>query len=150
MPVAEIYRQQAALLVKTMPLVATESSFALKGGTAINLFVRNMPRISVDIDLTYLPIAGRSASLKAIDAGMRRIAQAIKSGIPGARASSSMLKDENCINKLIVRAAGVQIKIEVTPVLRGCVYEPAVKPDSPHVEDQFGFAEMRIVSFADL
>lgn len=57
MPAAELYRRQAALLVRTLPFVATETCFALKGGTAINLFLRDMPRLSVDIDLAYLPVA---------------------------------------------------------------------------------------------
>jgi predicted nucleotidyltransferase component of viral defense system len=46
-----------------LPLIATEDILALKGGTAINLFVRNMPRLSVDIDLTYLPVLPRAESL---------------------------------------------------------------------------------------
>jgi predicted nucleotidyltransferase component of viral defense system len=150
MPASELYRRQAALLIRTIPLVAAETCFALKGGTAINLFVRDMPRLSVDIDLTYLPIADRAASLKEIDAGMRRIADAISRGIPGARVSPSTLQGENCVTKLIVRADGVQIKIEVTPVLRGCVYEPVIRSVSAPVEDQFGFAEIHVVSFADL
>ncbi len=57
MPFRDLYRRQVALLVRILPLVAEEESFALKGGTAINLFVRDMPRLSVDIDLTYVPIA---------------------------------------------------------------------------------------------
>ena len=52
MPFSETYRKQVALLIRTLPLVAEDACFALKGGTAINLFVRNMPRMSVDIDLT--------------------------------------------------------------------------------------------------
>lgn len=52
MPVSEAYRKQAALLVGAIPFVAVEACFAPKGGTAINLFVRTMPRLSVDIDLT--------------------------------------------------------------------------------------------------
>lgn len=50
------YKAQVELLLQTLPYVAKETMFALKGGTAINLFVRSMPRLSVDIDLTYLPI----------------------------------------------------------------------------------------------
>ena len=46
-----LYRAQADLLLQVLPHVAKEESFALKGGTAINLFVRDMPRLSVDIDL---------------------------------------------------------------------------------------------------
>jgi hypothetical protein len=120
------------------------------GGTAINLFVRDMPRLSEDIDLTYLPIADRVASLRAINAGMSRIAEALRRGIPGAQINASTLPSEHCITKLIVRVDGVQIKIEVTPVLRGCVYEPVLRAVSAPVEDRFGFAEAQVVSFADL
>lgn len=104
MPAAELYRKQVALLIKAAPLVAAETSFALKGGTAINLFVRDMPRLSVDIDLTYLPIADRAASLRDIHAGMGRIRNAIRRGIPGAWVGESILPSENCMTKLIVRA----------------------------------------------
>ncbi len=57
MPFRDLYRRQVALLIRILPFLAEEESFALKGGTAINLFVRDMPRLSVDIDLTYVPIA---------------------------------------------------------------------------------------------
>ncbi|MES3027230.1 MAG: nucleotidyl transferase AbiEii/AbiGii toxin family protein [Pseudomonadota bacterium] len=70
----EIYEKQVALLVRVLPFVADEEEFALKGGTAINLFGRDMPRLSVDIDLTYVPVADRDTSLRAIDNAMKRIA----------------------------------------------------------------------------
>jgi len=57
MPFSEVYRKQAALVVRALPEVAREDCFALKGGTGINLFIRDMPRLSVDIDLTYLPVS---------------------------------------------------------------------------------------------
>jgi predicted nucleotidyltransferase component of viral defense system len=150
MPLDNAYRKQAALLVRIVPFVATETSFALKGGTAINLFLRDMPRLSVDIDLTYVPIADRPSSLKEIDAAMQRIAKEIRRGVPGARVSESGPKGEECITKLIVRADEAQIKIEVTPVLRGCIYDPVVRSVSARVEAEFGYAEMPVVSFADL
>lgn len=56
----DIYYKQVELLVRAIPHVATEACFALKGGTAINLFFRDMPRFSVDIDLTYLPETDRT------------------------------------------------------------------------------------------
>jgi predicted nucleotidyltransferase component of viral defense system len=68
-----------------MPFVAAEEDFALKGGTAINLFLRDMPRLSVDIDLAYLKVADRAESLAAIDAAMKRLAGAIRAGLRGAR-----------------------------------------------------------------
>jgi Nucleotidyl transferase AbiEii toxin, Type IV TA system len=101
-------------------------------------------------DLTYLPVKDRVSSLKEIDAAMRRIAKEVERGVRGARVSASAPKGEKAITKLIVRADEAQIKIEVAPVLRGCVYEPAVRPVSARVEAEFGFAEMSVVSFADL
>lgn len=150
MPFSDLYRRQVALLIRILPFVAGEENFALKGGTAINLFVRDMPRLSVDIDLTWLPVAPRAESLAGIDAAMQRIGQRVRSGLPGARVTAMPLRDEGAVTRLLVRAEGVQTKIEVTPVLRGCVYEPETRTVSPAVEDAFGFAEIRIVSFADL
>jgi hypothetical protein len=51
-----LYYRQVRLLVRLLPIIAKESCFALKGGTAVNLFVRDLPRLSVDIDLVYLPL----------------------------------------------------------------------------------------------
>ncbi len=150
MPFSEMHRRQAALLVRTIPLVAEETCFALKGGTAINFFVRDMPRVSVDIDLTYLPVADRAASLADIHASMSRLGDRIREGLRGAEVVSTNLKGENIVNKHFVREGGVQIKIEVTPVLRGCVYEPETRSVSTKVEEQFGFAEIKVVSFDDL
>lgn len=146
----DTYQQQVALLMRVVPFVAEERIFALKGGTAINLFVRDMPRLSVDIDLTYLPVEGRPASLSAIDAAMLRIKERIEQGIPSVRVNASRSADEKTVTKLVVRVGSVQIKIEVTPVLRGTVYDPTVTSVVPAVEDAFGFAEMQVVSFADL
>lgn len=148
MAFSDIYRKQVSLLVRTLPHVAEEQCFALKGGTAINLFIRDMPRLSVDIDLTYLPVEPRPKSLAAISAAMARIKARISAGIKPTELTEAGV--EGAVTKLFIRADGVQIKIEVTPVLRGCVFEPEMRAVSPHVEQAFGFAEMCIVSFADL
>jgi predicted nucleotidyltransferase component of viral defense system len=150
MPPAEQYRRQVALLVSIIPFVAEEGCFALKGGTAINLFVRDLPRLSVDIDLTYLPVAGRPESLAAINAAMKRIAGRIRQNLQGVHVNEVVNAREGIVTKLTVQAAGAQIKVEVTPVLRGCVYEPETRGVSPNVEDAFGYAEIQVVSFADL
>lgn len=150
MAFTENYRQQVALLLRALPFVSAEGCFALKGGTAINLFIRDMPRLSVDIDLTYLPVRPRDESLAEIEAAMKRIAANIEKGIPGSKIAESRLDRENIVTNLLVRSENVQIKIEVTPVLRGCAYEPESRSVSPRVEDEFGFAEIRVVSFADL
>lgn len=142
------YRAQVALLVRILPLLDSEPDFALKGGTAINLFWRDLPRLSVDLDLTYLPLADRPSSLAAIDAGLRRLAERIPAQIRGAVVD--LQGGAAGVHRLLVRAGGTQVKIEVTPVLRGVVFAPERRRVSPRVEDAFGFAEVTLVSFADL
>ena len=66
------YVAQVRLLLSVLPDIAREPVFALKGGTAINLFYRDMPRLSVDIDLTYLPVADRQSSLEDMDVTFNR------------------------------------------------------------------------------
>src|SRR5262249_30762693 len=125
MALGEIYRRQVALLIRILPFIAEEEVFALKGGTAINLFIRNMPRLSVDIDLTYVPVHPRPESLAAIDPALGRIVDRIKGSIRGAQITETRI--EGARTRLLVRSDGVQIKIEVTPVLRGCVYQPELR-----------------------
>ncbi|MET4104204.1 MULTISPECIES: nucleotidyl transferase AbiEii/AbiGii toxin family protein [Rhodobacterales] len=150
MAIDERYRQQVELLVRTLPSVASEDVFALKGGTAINLFVRDLPRLSVDIDLTYLPVKPRGESLTEIDEALERIGRSISETLPDLRVLPSRLAKERTLNRLIVRSPQAQIKIEVTPVMRGCVFEPSIMAVSEKVEDQFSFAETLVVSRDDL
>ncbi|MFL0415748.1 nucleotidyl transferase AbiEii/AbiGii toxin family protein [Sphingomonas sp. 179-A 2A2 NHS] len=142
----ELYTRQAALLVRAIPEIAQEESFALKGGTAINLFVRDLPRLSIDIDLVYLPIADRNESLAAIREAFSRVATSLRKRL------SAKVAEQNSGDgaKLIVRSANTQIKIEISPVLRGTVFEPELRSVSPSVEDRFGYAEMQVVALPDL
>lgn len=78
------YRAQVDLLLRILPYVAEEDVFALKGGTAINLFIRDMPRLSVDIDLTYLLLDDRKTALNNIAAGLRRIKDRLEMAVPEA------------------------------------------------------------------
>jgi predicted nucleotidyltransferase component of viral defense system len=148
MPFHDIYRQQVTLLIRTLPFVAEEKCFALKGGTAINLFIRDMPRLSVDIDLTFVPILAWDESLIAVDAALKRIAGRIRTGMPDARVQEG--QSEGKVTKLNVNSGRVRTLIEVTPVGRGCVYDPETRAVSEAVEETFGFAEISVLSFADL
>src|SRR3990167_6733492 len=74
--------KQAELLIEIMPVVATERCFALKGGTAINFFLQEMPRLSIDIDLTYLPISGREESLSEINLAILLLDESLKIALP--------------------------------------------------------------------
>ena len=118
----ETFRRQAVLLLRCLPSVNKQACFALKGGTAINLFVRNMPRLSVDIDLVYLPIESRAKTLANIESNLKKISRDIQKTIKEAKVTP--LTHQNRINKLDIRANGVQIKIEPNIVQRGAIYKP--------------------------
>ena len=148
MAINEVYQAQVRLLMRLLPIVAQQDCFALKGGTAINLFFRNLPRLSVDIDLMYLPMHGRPDALSGIDAAMKRIEAQILEGVPGAHVAQTV--KEGAVLRLIVSANGTQVKIEISPVLRGVVKDPSVMPVAEAVEDEYGFAETTVVSFEDL
>ncbi len=144
------FSNQVRLLVSVLPFVAKEKCFALKGGTAINLFIRDMPRLSVDIDLAYLPIQDRETSLNEIDAAMKRIKTQIVSVFSGAEVSESLLHSTDKCIRLTIKHNGTQIKIEVTPVLRGSINPPIVKSISPNTEAEYGTVSMQLLSFEDL
>lgn len=150
MALSETYKRQVALLIAVMPFVAAEKDFALKGGTAINLFLRDLPRLSVDIDLTYLPVADRAQSLAAIDTAMKQLGKAIAAGLRDARVTEVVNRAEKIVTKLTVQTRDAQIKIEVTPVLRGCVFPAEERSVSAATEARFGYAQTQLVSFADL
>jgi predicted nucleotidyltransferase component of viral defense system len=143
------YYHQVALLISVLPLVAEETCFALKGGTAINLFVRDMPRLSVDIDLTYLPIDNRQTSLLAITSALHRMAQRISTVMRNTKVDA--LKDaQGNILKLMVMRQGVKIKIEVSPVLRGSLLTPVTMDINPQVENQFSYVSMPVLDWHEL
>ncbi|WP_428622321.1 nucleotidyl transferase AbiEii/AbiGii toxin family protein [Sedimenticola sp.] len=144
------FYRQVALLVQLLPIVGTQRCFALKGGTAINLFVRDLPRLSVDIDLAYLPPNNREAALAEIDAALKAIATEVERRFPGCQINAQPDRDTNSLLKLTISANEAVVKIEVTPVLRGAVFDPELRVVRPSVEKEFGFAELQLLNFADL
>ncbi|MFM2481352.1 nucleotidyl transferase AbiEii/AbiGii toxin family protein [Celerinatantimonas sp. YJH-8] len=143
------YYRQVQLLLQLIPFVARHDCFALKGGTAINLFVRDVPRLSVDIDLVFLPMMERHEALQTIKSNLNTLASTITANIDNTRIVRAF-QDKSDALRLLVERDNVQVKIELSPVLRGTVYEPKVMQVSEAVEYEFGFAEMAVVSFADL
>lgn len=83
--ILQAYKAQVDLLLQILPHIAKEEIFALKGGTAINLFVRDMPRLSIDIDLTYLPLDSRTKALQNIQDGLKRIKTNLEKNISGIK-----------------------------------------------------------------
>lgn len=135
--------------MQVLPFVAKQECFALKGGTAINLFVREFPRLSVDIDLVYLPMKGRDEALQEIREALDAISADLKAAFKDAELTEAYRSKRDSL-RLIVARNGVQIKVELSPVLRGTVYEPQLMEVRAAVEDEFGYVEMPVVALADL
>ncbi len=144
----EPYAAQVALLVRLPPIIAQEEVFTLKGGTAINLFHRDMPRLSVDIDLTYLPVRERAESLADIDQTLDRIVAAAIRDIP--KLNAHRIDGGGGATRIRASLEGAEVKIETSPVTRGVVHEPEILAVCPAVEEEFGFASIKVVSFEDL
>jgi len=117
----DAYHKQAQLLIRCLPEVEKQACFALKGGTAINLFVRDMPRLSVDIDLVYLPIEPREETLLHIAEALDKISKDIRRYLTGSIVTP--VANNGHTNKLLVENNAVRIKIEPNIVQRGVIFE---------------------------
>ena len=143
------FRAQVDLLLQTIPYIAKESIFSLKGGTAINLFIRDMPRLSVDIDLTYMLINDRETALKDISDGLNRIKADLEKSVPGIAVTTVSREGQDA--KINCQLAGAQIKIEANTITRGSIEEPKLMRVNKKVEESFGkFAAINVVSFSEL
>lgn len=113
----KIYVDTVRLLLETAPEVFRAPCFALKGGTALNLFVQDMPRLSVDIDVVFTDHAkGRSEALAQISTALTETCrQLVERGLE-AELIGTQGGDET---KIIVRRARAIVKVEVNHVFRG-------------------------------
>jgi len=134
-----------------LPLIHREEVFALKGGTAINFFVRDLPRLSVDIDLTYLPVNERDFALNDIRNALIRISEEIQRRIPGTKVTLRKIHGANILKAMVVEREGVTVKIEPNLVMRGSVYPPEVRTLSRKAQEVFELSiQNRILSTEEL
>jgi predicted nucleotidyltransferase component of viral defense system len=145
------YRAQVDLLLSILPHVAKEDGLALKGGTAINLFVRDMPRLSVDIDLTYLNWEDdRTTALQNISNALARVERRIKAAIPGTSVTKVPLGQGQDV-KLNCQTPQATVKIEVNTITRGIIFPVRSMQVSDSVQNEFGkFAAINVVSHGEL
>jgi hypothetical protein len=115
----QVYIDTARMMTRVAPFVFADDTFALKGGTAINLFLRDMPRLSVDLDLVFpdytLP---RDEAMAQIAAGLQKAEERLKTR--GFQTRTSLVDASE--TKLLVRRDGIEVKIEVNFVMRGTLY----------------------------
>lgn len=149
--ISDVYSKQAELIVRILPLIDKETVFALKGGTAINFFVRDLSRISVDIDLVYLPVGERDSSLQEISSALARISRDVEKRIPEAKVTPRKTRGSDLLSGLFVHRQDTIVKIEPNLVIRGSVYPPVKRALTPKVVDRFEFsAEIQLLSEDEL
>ena len=146
-----LFFKQAELLIQILPFLKQETAFALKGGTAINFFHRNLPRLSVDIDLTYLPVNEREIALSDISQMLENMLMRIIKRFPNCEIIRKKSSETNHTTGLICKKGNVSVKIEPNLVVRGSVYPVENKKISASVEERFeSTITMQILSFAEL
>lgn len=127
-----LYLDTARLLTQLAPLVFVDDTFALKGGTAINLFVRDMPRLSVDLDLVFPDhTLSRDTALGRINTAIREAAERLKKRGFQTHAPAAASGE----TKLLVRRGSIQVKIEANFVMRGTVQPVRRAPLTPTARD---------------
>lgn len=133
-------------MLSALPEVAKEKCFALHGGTAINLFVRDMPRLSVDIDLTYIPVEDRKTSFERINAALSRIKERLEKVISGV-----VIKHREKELKLQIGSVKALIKVEVNQGMRGTIEESVNMVLCGNAQETFdAFCVMQCVPFGQL
>ncbi len=143
------YEPPVRLLLRCLPEIDRHRCFALKGGTAINFFVRDLPRVSVDIDLAFLPLQPRDEALQGINNALIAIRNSIKQRISGAGVKEGRI--QSYIVKLFVSSGDALVKIEPNLVFRGSIHSPRVLDLCQTAQDHFEvFTSIQTLSLADL
>ncbi|HUW35754.1 MAG TPA: nucleotidyl transferase AbiEii/AbiGii toxin family protein [Rhodocyclaceae bacterium] len=143
------YADTVRLLLQVAPDVFANDIFAMKGGTAINLFVRGMPRLSVDIDVVYTPRdTPRELALASIAEELDTIAVRLaKLGLKTRKVANKDLGD----TKLLIANAESQVKVEVNTVFRGTVLPPERRALTPRTAEMFSAElELPVLAVAEL
>ena len=138
------YRQQVELLLKIIPTLSGIDSFAVHGGTAINLYVLDFPRYSVDIDITYTPVKPREEAFAEIHKNLSIIKEKIKAIIPNVIISEKP-------NKIYCSQKGVMVKIEISGTKRGLIEPYEVRTLCEKAQTEFETTnKAKIVSLSQL
>ena len=133
------YLAQANLLTKVIPLCFESAPLALKGGTAINLFYNDLPRLSVDLDCVYVDRSvPRAAALDEINEILRDLANNYSAA--GFKSFTNRSAEDR-LTKILVSDGNATVKIEVNPVNRGVLLYPELLPFAPKVQELFSTSE---------
>jgi predicted nucleotidyltransferase component of viral defense system len=145
----QTYIDTVRLLLDAAPEVFRGGVFAMKGGTAINLFVHDMPRLSVDIDLVYPDwSASRADALRAIGDELAAIADRLQRiGLSARTVRAEGLGESKLLVERVGRGGDALVKIEANLVFRGTVLPTTRRALSPVVSDMYS-AEVSVPMLA--
>ena len=130
------YTATVRQLLDIAPMVFATPHFALKGGTALNLFLHDLPRLSVDIDVVFTNHRlDREAALQAIAAELSAISQKLEA--MGYEVIRKTIGNET---KLMVLGPQAEVKVEVNEVFRGTLLPLQHRALSPATEELFAQA----------
>ncbi len=133
-----VYTATVRQLLDIAPVVFESPQFAIKGGTALNLFLHDLPRLSVDIDVVFTDhTLDRATALQAISSEMRVISEKLEA------MGYEVLLHRNSANnesKLKVLSPLAEVKVEVNEVFRGTLLPLQQRSLSPATEEEFAQA----------
>lgn len=145
-----LFKIQVKLLLQVLPILTENTSFALKGGTAINLFLRNMERFSVDIDLTYTPIEPREKTLSYFNHTLPILGEKIKQRFSDIR-WHAIKTHAGDISRLIFSNSKTEIKVDINHTLRGVVNPCKELELCKNAQETFEtFLSINCLSFEDI
>ena len=120
------FEKQVDLLLDALPVVLKDTRFALKGGTAINFFYRNFPRLSVDIDLCWLPLEDRETTFAHIHQALGEIKKMLEKNL-GMKVTTSFPLDGKKESRIMAQREDAGIKIEPNYIVRGSLFKTQMK-----------------------
>lgn len=143
------YVRTVQLLLTAAPEIFANEVFAMKGGTALNLFVQDMPRLSVDIDVVFVPhTTPRDQALKAIGDEL----VAVKGRLEKLGLAADLLRTRDGDEaKMAVTSPDAEVKVEVNFVFRGTVLPPVRTALTAAAQEKFSAnIEVPVLATAEL
>lgn len=137
----QAYLDAVRLLLDVAPSIFRQPGFALKGGTAINLFLREMPRLSVDLDLVFADHQpGRDDAIRMISSHLESIRGDLNELGMTCQAATTQSGDEL---KLFIERNRTRVKVEVNHVFRGTILPVGSRSPTNDAQDRF-FTDIEI------
>ena len=143
------FENQTKLLLKVLDTALFHDDYALKGGTAINFFYSDMPRLSVDIDLAYTKITARDEFIEENEMFHQKLSKLLQDKF--GLFTQIQRTSEKAAKQITVSSNDSTIKIETNLVFRGTVYPTELRNSCKKIESNYEVLHtVKTLSFEDL